>query len=206
VPFALITMIVIVTSLYTLIQFVALGTVPDLAARVGGAPLAVAATMIVAAWAGTLMTVGAVVSMGGNLGATLLAGPRYLYAIASDGFGPRALAAVHPRFRTPWVAVLVVGIVALTLALTGSFVQLALLSTIARLATYVGTAAAVPVLRRTRARTAQTIVLPGGPAIPIGALLLCFVFLASTTRGNLIAGALGLAAGAVIFLTGRRRA
>jgi amino acid transporter len=205
VPFALITMIVIVTSLYTLIQLVALGTVPDLAARVGGAPLAVAATLVVGSWAGTVMTVGAVASIGGNLGNTLLTAPRYLFALASDGFGPRALAAVHPRFRTPWVAVIVLGVVAVVLALTGSFVQLALLSTVARLATYVGTAAAVPVLRRKYPRTAHTIVLPGGPAIPIGALLLCLVFLASTTRGNLIAGALGLASGAVLFLVGRRR-
>jgi len=205
VPFALVTMIVTVTSLYTLIQLVALGTVPDLAQRVGGAPLAVAATLVVGAWAGTVMTVGAVASIGGNLGNTLLTAPRYLFAMASDGFGPRALAAVHPRFRTPWVAVIVLGVVATALALTGSFVQLALLSTIARLATYVGTAAAVPVLRRKYPRTPQTLVLPGGPAIPIGALLLCLVFLASTTRGNLIAGALGLTSGAVIYLVGRRR-
>lgn len=204
VPFALITMIVVVTLLYTLIQLIALGTVPDLAAHVGGAPLAVAASLIVAAWAGTLMTAGAVVSIGGTLGGTLLAGPRYLYALAVDGFGPRALAAIHPRYRTPAVAVIVNGAVALLLALSGSFVQLALLSTLARLATYVGTAAAVPVLRRKFPRTAHTIVLPGGPAIPIGALLLCLVFLASTTPRNLIAGVIGLASGAVIFLFRRR--
>ena len=204
VPFALIAMIAIVTVLYTVIQLVALGTVPDLASEVGGAPLAVAATLVAGAWAANVMTLGAVVSMGGNLGSTLFAAPRYVYALAGDGFGPRALGAVHPRFRTPAVAVIVLGFVALALALSGSFVQLALLSTVARLATYVGTAAAVPVLRRTCPRTPQTIVLPGGPAIPIGALLLCLVFLASTTPLNLMAGAVALLVGALFYLLRRR--
>jgi amino acid transporter len=205
VPFALLAMIAIVTLLYTLIQLVALGVVPDLAAHVGGAPLAVAATIVAGGWAASVMTAGAVVSMGGNLGATLFAAPRYLYALASDGFGPRVLGSVHPRFRTPAVAIVVLGLVALALALSGSFVQLVLLSTIARLATYVGTAAAVPVLRRKFPSTRHTIVLPGGAVIPAGALLLCLVFLASTTWRNLLAGAIALAVGAVIYFAGPRR-
>jgi amino acid transporter len=204
VPFALVTMIVTVTALYATIQVVALGVVPDLAAHVGGAPLAVAATIAVGVWAGTIMTAGAVVSMGGNLGGTLLSGPRYVYAMAVDGFGPRALASVHPRFRTPAVAVVVVGAAALAAALSGSFVQLALLSTIARLTTYVGTAAAVPVLRRTLPAGPQAFVLPGGLAIPAGALLLCVVFLASTTWRNLLAGGAALVVGALIYAFGRR--
>ncbi len=200
VPFALATMIVIVTGLYTLIQMVALGVVPDLAAHAGGAPLAVAATLVVGAWAGTVMTAGAVVSMGGNLGGTLLNGPRYVYAIAVDGFGPRALASVHSRYRTPAVAVVALGSAALAAALSGSFVQLALLSTIARLTTYVGTAAAVPVLRRKFPARPHAFILPGGPTVPLGALLLCLVFLASTTPRNLLAGAVALAVGALFYL------
>jgi amino acid transporter len=199
VPFALITMIVVVTLLYTLIQLVALGTVPELAALVDGAPLAVAASRVAGEWAGSLMTVGAVASIAGTLGGTLLAGPRYLYALANDGFGPRALAFVHPRYRTPSTAVIALGLVAFLLALSGSFVQLALLSSLARLATYAGTAAAVPVLRRKLPRTDRTVVLPGGAAIPFGALLLCAVFLASTTWRNVFAAVVALALGGVIF-------
>src|SRR5687768_15668330 len=99
VPFALMMMILFVTLLYTLVQLVALGTLPDLATR--DAPLAEAATLLVGAWAGLLMTLGAAVSIEGNAGSTMLAGPRYLYALARDGYGPAALARVHPRYRTP---------------------------------------------------------------------------------------------------------
>lgn len=204
VPFALLTMIALVTTLYFLIQLVALGTLPDLADRVDGAPLAAAATLLVGAWAGIVMTIGAAVSIEGNVGNTTLMGPRYLFALAEDGFGPRALASVHPKYRTPYVAIIVQSTIALALALSGSFVQLAMLSIVARLATYMGTAAAVPVLRRKFPRTDSTVRLPGGPLIPIAALALCVVFLLSATRWNLIAGAIGLAVGLVIYAFRRK--
>jgi amino acid transporter len=204
VPFALLTMIALVTTLYFLIQLVALGTLPDLAERVEGAPLADAATLLVGAWAGVVMTVGAAVSIEGNVGNTTLMGPRYLFALAEDGFGPRALARVHPKWRTPYVAIVTQSAIALALALSGSFVQLAMLSIVARLATYMGTAAAVPILRRKLPRTESTVRLPGGPLIPFAALALCLVFLLSATRWNLIAGAIGLAFGLVIYAFRRK--
>ena len=203
VPFALVTMIIVVTVLYTLVQLVAVGTLPDLAARVDGAPLADSAALVVGVWAGLVMTLGAAVSIEGNVGNTMLAGPRYLYALAVDGYGPRVLARVHPRYHTPAWAIVTQGVVAGALALSGSFVQLAMLSIVARLATYIGTAAAVPVLRRRFEKAEHTIVLPGGATIPVLALLLCLAFLASATLGNLIAGAIGLVVGVAIYF-GRR--
>jgi basic amino acid/polyamine antiporter, APA family len=205
VPFALVTMLTVVTLLYTLVQLVALGTLPDLAARVDGAPLAESAALVVGAWAGLVMTLGAAISIAGNAGNTMLAGPRYLYALAVDGYGPRVLARVHPRYRTPAWAIVTQGVLAGLLAVSGSFVQLAMLSIVARLATYIGTAAAVPVLRRRFAAGEHTIVLPGGPTIPVLALLLCLAFLASASMGNLIAGAVGLSAGAAIYFFRRTR-
>jgi len=199
VPFALVTMIIAITLLYTLVQLVALGTLPDLAERVDGAPLADSAMLVVGAWAGLLMTVGAAISIEGNVGNTMLAGPRYLYALAVDGYGPRLFARVHPKYGTPAWAIVAQGVLAGALALSGSFVQLAMLSIVARLATYMGTAAALPVLRRRFGRGEHAIVLPGGATIPVLALLLCLAFLASATLNNLIAGAIGVAVGAAIY-------
>jgi amino acid transporter len=102
------------------------------------------------------------------------------------------------------VAIIVQSTIALILALSGSFVQLAMLSIVARLATYMGTAAAVPVLRRKFPRTESTVRLPGGPLIPIAALVLCVVFLLSATRWNLVAGAIALVVGLLLY-TFRRR-
>ena len=204
IPRALITMIASVTTLYFLIQLVALGTLPDLGARSGGAPLAEAAARLMGGWGGILLTAGAAVSILGTIGGSTLNGPRYLFAMADDGFGPRVFARVHPRWRTPYVAIPAQTLLAFVLALSGSFVQLALLSVVARLAMYIGTAAAVPVLRRKFPRTEETIVLPGGPTIPIAALLLCLVFLAGAEPRNLVMGAIALAVGAVIYALRRR--
>ncbi|HEX5580506.1 MAG TPA: hypothetical protein VFX39_02945, partial [Gemmatimonadaceae bacterium] len=82
---------------------------------------------------------------------------------------------------------------------SGSFVQLAMLSVVARMATYIGTAAAVPVLRRRFGNRPGAFRLPGGPTIPILALLLCAVFLMSAEWVNLVAGAIALVVGAVIY-------
>jgi APA family basic amino acid/polyamine antiporter len=204
VPFALMTVIVATTLLYTLIQLVALGTLPDLSARANGAPLADSAAIVVGAWAGVLMTFGAVLAIGGTVASTMLNSSRYLYALADGGFGPQILARVHPRFRTPAWAIVAQSVLIATLALSGSFVQLALLSIVARLATYIGTAAAVPVLRRKFAVTEQTIVLPGGPTIPILALLVCVAFLASSTAENLLAGLIALVLGGVLYALRRK--
>lgn len=201
VPFALLTMILIITLLYTAVQVVALGTLPGLAAS--GSPLAEAAGVFLGDWGALLLTFGAIVSILGNVSNTTLMGPRYLFALADDGFGPRGLARVHPRYHTPANAIIIQSAIALVLALSGTFVQLAMLSIVARLATYIGTAAAVPVLRRRFGHRPGGFRLPGGPLIPIAALLLTGAFLASAQWQNLVAGAIALLVGALVYRSGQ---
>lgn len=203
VPFALIVSTVVITLIYTLIQLVALGTLPDLAAHADGAALADSITLIVGVWAGVFLTAGAVISIGGNVGNTMLVGPRYLFAMARSGFGPAPLASVHPKFHTPQWSIITQSVIAGALALSGSFTQLAMLSIIARLATYIGTAAAVPVLRRKLGTGEHTVMLPGGATIPVLALLVCIAFLASATTQNLFAGLVALLVGAAVYFMKR---
>lgn len=198
IPFALLIMVLLVTITYTLIQFVAVGTFPNLATS--GAPLAEAAAYFSGSGLAVVLTVGAMVSILGNMGNTILMGPRYLYALANDGYLFSFLAKIHPRYNTPAAAILVQSAIALVLALSGSFVQLAMLSIIARVATYAGTAAAVPVLRKKHPNRRGIVKLPGGYFIPLVALCLCLVFLLSASVENLIAGATALVLGAVIYI------
>jgi len=202
VPFALLTMIATVTAIYFAVQWVALGTLPGLAAS--QTPLADAAARFGGGWLALVLTVGATVSILGTNSNTIMLGPRYLHALALDGFGPRALTAIHPRFRTPAVAILVLGAASLVLALSGSFVQLALLSVVARLCTYIGTSVSVLVLRRRRGDRAAAMHLPGGPLIPVAATVLSIGLLASASLANLAAGAVALALGAVLYRFRRR--
>ena len=197
VPFALLTMILIVTLVYTGTQLVALGTLPNVAQS--QSPVAEAAGRFLGPAGALLMTLGAMISIGGNVGNTILAGPRYLFALATDGYGPRALAAIHPKYRTPAASIITLSVVSLALALSGSFVQLALLSIIARLTTYIGTAAAVPILRRKFGNRPNVVRLPGGMTIPVLALLLSLAFLASAEWKNLVAGLIALVIGAILY-------
>lgn len=206
IPFAQLTLMAGVTVLYFLVQLVALGALPDLGEHAGGAPLADAAAQLLGGWAGPVLTAGAVISILGTIGGSIFTIPRYLFAMAQDGFGPARLSSVHPRWRTPHVAIVAHASLALVAAVTGTFVQLVLLSIVARIAMYMSTAAAVPVLRRKLPRTESTIVLPGGPAIPIAALLLCLAFLASADPVNLAFGAAALVVGAGVYALRRRPA
>ena len=204
VPFALITMIVTVTLIYAAVQVVAQGTLPGIASS--ATPLADAAARFSGEGLALILTVGATISILGTTSNTVMLGPRFLFALAKDGFGPAFLARVHPRFHTPAAAIIVQGVVSLALALSGTFVQLALLSMVTRLFAYIGTAAAVIVLARKYGNRPGALRLPGGPAIPVAALLLSLALLASASWQNLAAAAAALAVGAVIYLFPRKAA
>jgi basic amino acid/polyamine antiporter, APA family len=200
VPFALIVMIAIVTGIYTLVQLVALGTISDLGAS--DTPLALGARRMIGPAGGFILTLGAALSVLGTTNNTMMSGPRYLYALAERGTLPAIFAHVHPVYRTPWVAILAQTTLSLLLVLTGTAEQLAELSVVARLATYVGTAASVPVLRKILPPTDRTLRFP--TFVPFAALAICVVFLSSATAKNLVAGAIALAVGAAVFMLRRR--
>lgn len=202
VPFALLTMIAIVTLTYLAIQVVALGTLPGIAQS--RSPLAEAAQGFGGGAAALLMTVGAALSILGTNNNTILFSARYAYAMSQDGFGPAAFGRVHPRYRTPAFALLAQAAIALPLALSGSFVQLALLSVISRLFAYVGTAASLLLLRRRFAERTDALRLPGGPVIPVGALVVSLTLLSAAGWKNLAAAAAALAVGALIYALRRR--
>jgi amino acid transporter len=89
------------------------------------------------------------------------------------------------------------------LALTGSFEELAALSVIARLASYLGTAAAVPMLRRRGDLPPAGFLLPGGATIPLLACLVTIGLAASAGPRNLIAAGIALAVGLALFAARR---
>lgn len=147
IPRALLIAMVSVTLLYIAIQLVAQGLLgPALAAS--QVPLADAMARISPALR-ALMLAGAAVSMFGLLSSELLGNPRVLFAFARDGMLPAVLGRVHAGNRVPHVAILVNAAIALLLALTGTFAELAVLSTLATAPLYMlGCAAARRLARR----------------------------------------------------------
>lgn len=194
-PWALLLHIALISALYFVIQWVALAMLDNAAAS--ETPLADAARLA-GPFFGLLLTVGATLSILGTQSNTILIGPRYLYALARDGYGPRALARLHPSYRTPHLAIVLQVALALPLALSGTFVELATLSVVARLATYFGTIAAVPVLRRCRP-SERAWEIPGGLLVPAMAALVTIALAASAEARHLIAAAIAIAVGAGVY-------
>src|ERR1700730_2905958 len=143
-----------------------------------------------------LVSAGAVISMtGSNIMGNLLAGSRILFALAENGSLPRFFRAIHPRFGTPSNAIIFTGIVALGLALWGSFTVLAVASAIARLVTDISVSGATIRLRHQSFRAAvqpATFVIPLGALVPLLAIIVSLLMFAAATRPQLLGGSAAL--------------
>jgi basic amino acid/polyamine antiporter, APA family len=186
------------TLLYLAIQFVALGVMGLELANERTTPLANAAGTILGPVGRTILIVGAVISMFGYLSANVLSEPRGLFAFSRDGFLPRVLASVHPRFHTPHVAIVLYGVIVAAIALSGTFEELAVFANLAALMLYFLCAVAAWELRRRNVRTdGEPFLAPGGALVPAAACLsLIWLFYETVQRDQLIALVIVLA---VIF-------
>jgi APA family basic amino acid/polyamine antiporter len=195
VPFALLTGMLFVIGLYVAIHLAAQGVLggrlPD-----SKAPLADAAGLV---WPGgrTVMLGGMAFSMIGLVAGNLLGSSRILFAFGRDGFLPAAMATLHPRARIPATAVLVQAAIVFVLAISRTFVKLAILASVTNALLYgLACAAALVLVRRSMTR-----VLPG-----LGVLAMTWLA-AQSTRSEFGAIAATVLLAAVIFhLTARRRA
>ena len=167
VPRAIAIAMLAITVLYIALQVVAQGILGDGLAQATASPLADAAGMSMGGWARAILLAGASVSTFGYLGGMTLSMPRALFALARDGFLPRQLAAVHPEYRTPHIAIVAQSVVTLLLAATGTFEQLAILANVSALALYLGCALAAWRLRQRKvASGGGTFNVPGGAVLP----------------------------------------
>jgi amino acid transporter len=133
-PFALITAALIITVFYVLIQVVSIGTLPDLASS--DKPLADAATLIMGYGGGLFITIGAILSILGTLNVQILSGSRLPFALSESNQFPRFFSYIHPRFRTPSVAVIFFSVLIVIVALVWDFMGSLAISVIARLLIY----------------------------------------------------------------------
>ncbi len=228
VPFAFVATLITVSIVMSLTSLVATGVLPDLGAS--RTPLADGAAIFLGASGALLISIGAVISMTGNNMGQILNGSRTLFALAENGDLPKWFARVHPTFQTPSNAILFTAVIALTLALTGSFVALAAVSAIARLVMYLAVCASTLVLRRHDREIAAQLgarfpvrgsfseggsdvdgavapakfMVPLGPVIPVVASIVAMGILAGASQAQLTAGAAALAAGAVLFFMATR--
>ena len=199
-PFALFTALLVCTVIYALIQWVVVGVLPD--AAHSERPLADVARVAVGSFGAALVAVGALICFYGYLSAKILGMPRVTYALAEQGDFPKAFAAIHPRFHTPYVSILVFSVLVWGFALSGEFKWNVTLSAVARLLYYAVCCAALPVLRCKQPRTAR-FRLPAGNLVAALAVLICAVLLTQVDFGQSLIVAATIALGFVNWLAVR---
>jgi APA family basic amino acid/polyamine antiporter len=194
-PLALLVGILGIATVYALAQLAAMASLPDL----GGTdtPIADAAAALMGPAGALLVTVGAMVSILGTNSGTMLEGSRLLYSLAVGRRPYRFLTYVHPQFRTPLAAIALHALVAMPVALAGSFTKLALLSAVARMTTYLVTCAALPRLRRIASPQFRA---PGGLLLPILGVVISLTLFLTLNWKHLVAAALALTLGAILWL------
>jgi len=200
IPRAIALAMTAITLLYIGLHLVCQGVLGS-ALGTSTTPLADAAAVALGPWGRTMMLVGAAVSMFGYVGGMTLAVPRALFALARDGFLPRGLAAVHPRWRTPHVAIAVQGVVVCALAVSSGFEKLAILANLSTLLLYAGCCLAAWQLRRKDVRAGGIpFRVPAAGVVPFVAVAVIAYMLMSVTLTEWAVVGGVLAAAALVYL------
>jgi amino acid transporter len=128
-----------------------------------------------------------------------------LYAFARDGFLPARLAAVHPTFRSPHLAIAIQSALTVALAVSGTFEKLAIFANVSALALYFGCALAAWRLRTlgVAAEGAAPFRVPLAPVVPWLACAVILWLLTGLNRDEWLGFVACLALGTTVYFATR---
>ena len=173
-PIGILGSLAICTFLYVIVSAVLTGIVPYTELK-GNAPVADAMRMIGAPeWIRILIDVGAVLGLASVIMVMLLGQSRVFYSMSRDGLIGKWGAAVHPKFRTPYLSTIFTGV---AVGLATGILPLQLLGQLVNIGTllaFVLVCAGVWILRHTRPDLDRPFKTPLMPIVPIMGILCCF--------------------------------
>lgn len=191
VPKAIFIGISFVLLLYILIQTVSQGVLGSELPQFKEAPLAETAKIVFGPLGYSILFIGAGISMFGMLSGEILNLPRVIFGLARDRVIPLdKLASIHPKFKTPYLAILLYAGLGFTMAAVGGFRQLAVIASASMLLVYFGVALSVIKLRRMKETAPGEFKIPFGYTVPILSVGIILYFLSNLSgfemRGTLI--------------------
>ena len=191
-PLALIFGVATVAALYLSVNAAIQYVMPAAAIAASPRPASEAVALVIGPVGAGLVAAGMALSMLVTLNGTILSGARVPFAVARDGYFFSALGNVHPRFRTPAVALVVQAILAIILLLLGgSFRQFFSLAIFAEWLFYMIAASTIFIFRWRDSSTVRTYSTWGYPFVPSIFILASAGLLYSTFRENLLYSAWG---------------
>ncbi len=203
-PRALTRTVVGTGILYFLIVLVFVSVIPE--ETYADATLVDVGRSLAGAAGAIAITLAAVFSIGGNLAGTMIAAPRLIFALAENKLLPAWFGNVHSKYATPDHSILVMGGLAMVMALTGSFVELAVASSLSRMLSYILCIAALPVIRNRASNEmkARAYRIRGGYLVPVVGLAICLWLTAQANAQNWKTVGILLAIGFVLYAVERR--
>ena len=200
-PFSMLIVLLFVVIIYILVQIICIGTLPELAGS--ESPLADAAYHFVGPIGALVITIGAVLSMTGSLNATMLGCTRLPFALAEQKQAPEILQVTHPKFKTPWLSILISAAAILAVSLTYSFMSAVTMNVIIKLITYGIVCISLPVLRKKKDAKPAMYNLRGGIIVAALAFIICIWLLSHSTANEIIQLVIAISVGFVLYMTSR---
>jgi amino acid transporter len=174
-PLAIITSLIVVTSLYVLVTIVAVAAQPFGAFEGQDAGLsAILEHVTGSTWPATVLAAGAVVSIFSVTLVVIYGQTRILFAMGRDGMIPSLFHRVNPRTLTPVPATIIVAIVVSLLAGVLPINFLAEMTSIGTLVAFLVVSVGVMILRYTQPELPRGFKVPLFPLVPIGSIIGCF--------------------------------
>ena len=203
IPKAIVLGISIVTAFYLITNIVLFGVRPSGQLAADSAPLASATASILgsvptlALVGGAIVGIGALISVAGSDESGMIGTSRLGYALAVDGLFPRVFAKVHPKYKTPHLAIIIQAATALTASIVGQLEILIATSVFFMAVAYVATSLSIFSLRKKLAESRFQ--LRGGLLIPsLGAIFSLFL-ISQCTVTQIATGLTLLLVGVPIF-------
>jgi basic amino acid/polyamine antiporter, APA family len=183
-PIGILGSLVICTILYIAFAFVLTGMVKYTAMKGDAAPVATAIALTPYPWLQALIKIGIICGFSSVILVALLGQSRVFFSMAGDGLLPRAFAAVHPIWQTPWRSNLIFMLFGSALA---GFVPISLLAhmtSIGTLLAFIIVCAGVMVLRRMRPDLKRPYRTPLVPLVPLLGIAVCATMMYSLGPDN----------------------
>lgn len=207
IPIAMMVSLLISTLLYVSVSLVMVGIVPYADLNVPD-PIAVTVNAMGAEfqWFRPLIKLAAITGLSSVVLVNLMAQARLLHRMATDGLLPPALAQIHPQFKTPYLATIGSGAIAMVLAGCLPIEVLGNLVSIGTLLAFTIVSIAVLILRHNQPELQRSFRVPFMPWIPLLGAVTSIVQMLSFSLNNWLRLLGWLAIGLLIYVTyGRSR-
>jgi basic amino acid/polyamine antiporter, APA family len=198
-PVGIIGSLIICTFLYIAVAGLLTAIVPYTSLNVAD-PVAVGIDATGVRWGSLLVKTGAVAGLGSVMLVMLLGQSRVFYSMSRDGLLPKWAGAIHPRFRTPWISSIVVGVCVACFASLIPIGDLAVLVNIGTLLAFVIVCAGVWILRRKRPDLPRPFKTPLVPLVPILGILTSIAAMASLPVKTWYRLIIWLAIGLIVYV------